>query len=179
MTASRSDLVRIHYARPPDREEVFVQELLLDAPGVKVTLARNVDFDPAVRVGDRVVLEAGSDAVWFTFPETWHDIGRFHRADGTFTGVYANVITPCDFGEDGRVWHTTDLFLDVWMDPGGRVSLLDEDQLREAVREGWVSPGIAGRAEEEARRLLARAREGTWPPDVVQQWTRERALAER
>ena len=64
-----------------------------------------------------VALERGSDAVWFTFPGLWHDIGRFHRSDGTFTGIYANILTPPLIQPDG-VWHTTDLFLDLWQKPG-------------------------------------------------------------
>lgn len=176
-------LVRIHYLRPPDREEVFEQELLLDSDRVKVTLARNVEFDPPIRIRDRVVLETGSHAVWFTFPGAWHDVGRFHRADGSFTGFYANVLTPPVFrrpdgpGRPGR-WDTTDLFLDVWMSPDGRTSLLDREQLDEALRRGWIEPATAERAVREGTALLARAEAGAWPPEVVREWTLERALAQ-
>lgn len=167
--------VRIRYLRPPDRRTVFHQELVLDRADVKVTLARDVDFELEIR--GQPALEPGGDAVWFTFPGAWHDIGRFHRADGAFTGLYANVLTPPAL-RDGDVWETTDLFLDVWVPAtGGDPVLLDEEELREAVRRGWVDHATSERAWREAEALLGGARHGSWPPPVVEEWTRERARA--
>lgn len=122
-------------------------------------------------------LESGSPIVWFTFPGAWHDVGRFHRADGTFTGLYANVLTPVD-GVDGGDWSTTDLFLDVWIPAtGGTARILDEDELADAVERGWLDHATARQAREEAERLVNAATAGTWPPSVVHDWTLERARA--
>jgi predicted RNA-binding protein associated with RNAse of E/G family len=167
-------IVRIDYFRPPDRKEVFVQKLILDEDAVKITFAENVPFDPPIVILGEVALEAGSDAVWFTFPGEWHDIGRFHRADGTFTGIYANVLTPPVIGPN-HIWETTDLFLDVWIDGNGELSVLDEDQLTEAEEKGWVTPDAAERARLEVERIRAAHAEGRWPPPVVEEWTLERA----
>jgi predicted RNA-binding protein associated with RNAse of E/G family len=166
--------VQIDYLRPPDRREVFVQRLLLDTPEVKVTLAESVSFDPPIRIGGKIALETGSDAVWFTFPGKWHDIGRFYRADGEFTGVYVNVLTPPIIHPEG-IWETTDLFLDIWVDPVGTLTILDEDQLREAEREGWVSGGHARRARQEAKHIEMEYKAGLWPPPIVAEWTLDRA----
>jgi uncharacterized protein len=174
---ARSDLplIHIHYRRPPDRHEIFRQRLVLDRDDVKVTLARDLVFEPPIVIHEAVALETGSDAVWFTFPDTWHDIGRFHRADGGFTGIYANVITPCLF-ERVDLWHTTDLFLDLWIDTEGRVSLLDQDEYAAAVEREWIDSALAERALEEANDLRKRAEAGTWPPPIVHDWTRDRAI---
>jgi predicted RNA-binding protein associated with RNAse of E/G family len=166
--------VHIHYLRPPDRREIFTQRLLLDARDVKVTFAENVPFDPPIRIDGKVALEAGSDAVWFTFPGLWHDIGRFHRADGTFTGIYANILTPPKIEPEG-IWETTDLFLDVWVDPRGKMLILDEDQLPEAVARGWVTQAEAQRASAEVEWIKEEFAAGRWPPAVVAEWTLERA----
>lgn len=173
---TEAPLVRIHYRRPPDREEIFRQRLVLDHPSVKVTLARDLTFDPPIRIHRQVALETGSDAVWFTFPGLWHDIGRFHRADGTFTGVYANILTPVEIREEG-VWYTTDLYLDLWIPARGNISVLDRDHLEEALHQGWISPAEARRARAEVERLLEAHGQGDWPPAVVEEWTRKRALA--
>ena len=171
-------IVHIHYLRPPDRLRIFVQELILDEPDVKVTLARSMEMKESLRIDREVVLESGSDAVWFTFPGAWHDIGLFHRADGTFTGTYANILTPCVFHPDGR-WDTTDLFLDLWIPASGSrgdtIRLLDEDELESAVRRNWVEAATARRAKEEADRLIGEARAGRWPPRVVDEWPLTRA----
>ncbi len=168
--------VRIRYLRPPDREEVFVQQLVWDGPSVKVTLASDMTLAQPKHIADEVVLETGSSVVWFTFPDVWHDIGRFHDREGRFTGLYANVLTPPEF-LPGDVWTTTDLYLDVWMDPAGKVELLDHDQLAQAVASGLVSTSLGERATREARHILRLAGRGAWPPPVVHEWTLERAVA--
>jgi predicted RNA-binding protein associated with RNAse of E/G family len=166
--------VRIHYRRPPDRLQVFDQALVHDGGGVVVTYLPSAELKKPVTAGGRVVLEPGAPVVWFTYRgETWHDIGRFHRADGTFTGLYANVLTPVRM--DGAEWETTDLFLDVWMDADGSVEILDRDEFDAAVDAGWVDAPTAARALAEADRLAADARAGAWPPPHVREWTLERA----
>jgi predicted RNA-binding protein associated with RNAse of E/G family len=169
--------IHIHYLRPPEEVRIYRQRLIHDDGRVKVTLARDLPFDPPLRIQDRIALESGSDAVWFTFPGAWHDIGRFHRADGTFTGIYANILTPCVF-QPGGDWETTDLFLDLWMPAeGGPAVILDEGELEEALAAGQLDPALAQRAREEIQHLQVRLEAGGWPPPVVGEWTRERALA--
>jgi predicted RNA-binding protein associated with RNAse of E/G family len=169
---SEHPLIRIHYRRPPNNVQVFEQTLVLDRPDVKVTLAEHMPYQPPMRIEGNVVLELGSDVVWFTFPDAWHDVGRFHRADGTFTGCYANILTPPEL--DGERWDTTDLFLDVWVGPDGKALLLDEEELDEALGREWVDAVTAERARKEARSLVEGAARGTWPPPVVAEWTLER-----
>ncbi len=172
MTAQRR--VAIHYHRPPDNRRIYDQRVVWAGPDVIITLSDPLELARPVMVGAAPVLESGSLALWFTFPGAWHDIGRFHRPDGTLTGIYANILTPPELGD--TVWHTTDLFLDVWKAPDGSVSLLDEDEFDEACTAGHVDPETATRAREEAARILGEARSGSWPPQVVREWTLERAL---
>lgn len=175
---SAGDRVRIHYRRLPDNEQIFDQRIVLARPDVIVTVTDPMTLPAPMRTDDgRVMLESGSRAVWLTFPGAWHDIGRFHRADGTFTGYYANILTPPRI--DGSVWHTTDLFLDVWMPAGGEPALLDEDELEEALGREHIDAETAYRAREEARSLLQKAETGDWPPAVAREWTLERIVAEQ
>lgn len=178
--------MEILYRRAPHRLTRYRQWLVHDDGRVKVTLARNVPLSKPVRVGGRVVLEPGADAVWFTFPGAWHDIGIFHGLDGEVTGLYANVITPCLFGPGG-VWTTTDLFLDVWVGGAGAVSprisgtpvrphVLDREELAEAARAGAVTAQAVERAEAEVEAILRRWRRRSWPPPMVAEWPRQRAL---
>jgi predicted RNA-binding protein associated with RNAse of E/G family len=176
VTGDGPPLVHIHYLRPPDREQIFTQYLISEEERVKVTYARDLKFDPSIVIAGAVALETGSEVIWFTFPGAWHDIGIFHRADGSVTGTYANILTPCVF-EEGGVWRTTDLFLDLWIGGDGHILTLDKDELQEAEARGWVDPDTAQRAREEVRGLSAQAAAGSWPPDVVGQWTLARARA--
>jgi predicted RNA-binding protein associated with RNAse of E/G family len=126
--------------------------------------------------GDRVILEPDAPAVWFTFPGLWHDIGRFHLADGTFTGVYTNMLTPVEFLSP-LTWETTDLFLDHWLDADGGAMILDEDEFSEAVAEGWIDAELERRARSEALRIQQHTLAGAWPPPVVDEWPLERVRA--
>lgn len=172
--------IRIHYRRLPDSLTVYQQHLVRDGTDVKVTLATDLDFE--LQIHGALALEPGSSAVWFTVPGAWWDLGRFHRADGTFTGFYANVITPCVFDAGGD-WWTTDLFLDVWWPasrsgPGAHdlenARLLDEDELAEALRREHISSDLASRARRQARALMEQpspARRFSW----ARSWTLEAA----
>jgi predicted RNA-binding protein associated with RNAse of E/G family len=171
-----SDLPRgfvdIHYHRLPDRLEIFRQQVVEATPDRVITFLPSTTIRRPLVVDGRVVLEPGSPVVWFTYPGEWYDIGRFHLADGTFTGIYANVLTPVELAP-GR-WSTTDLCLDVWVAADGSVSVLDEEDLREAEGNGWIDPELADTARRVAARLAEAARESAWPPAHVHEWTLER-----
>lgn len=166
--------VAIHYRRLPDRLRIYDQRVALERDDVVVTLSEPLSLEEPMRFEGDVMLEEGSLAVWFTFPGAWHDIGRFHLADGRFTGLYANVITPPIMADS--VWDTTDLFLDLWWPKGGEPRILDEDELEEALDRGHIDETLAGRARDEAAALLREARADRWPPPVVEEWTLEKTL---
>src|SRR5690606_14252761 len=140
---------------------------------VLVTYVERTPLARTLVVDGEVALEPGAPAVWFTFPGAWHDIGRVHRLDGTFTGFYANGITPVEF-LSADSWRTTDLFLDVWRGRRGAPGRLDEDELDEAGRNGWIGGAHEEAARAEAARLLEAAAGPAWPPAPVLEWTIER-----
>ena len=166
--------VAIHYHRPPDRLRIYDQRVVLERDDVIITLSEPLDLSEPMLLDGSVMLERDSLALWFTFPGLWHDIGIFHTADGTETGLYANVLTPVEI--TGDVWHTTDLYLDVWRPVGGSARVLDEDELAAALEAGHVDHDTAERARAEAASLHARAGDGSWPPPVVDEWSLTRAL---
>jgi predicted RNA-binding protein associated with RNAse of E/G family len=165
--------VKIHYQRPPGRVTVYENELVHTAPDVTITVMRATRLERPILFGGDVILENGSPVVWFTFPDADHDIGRFHTGAGEFTGFYANILTPVEFISPIE-WRTTDLFLDLWIGRDGGVHVLDEDELAEAARLGWVDARTAAAARATAQRLVEQQREGTWPPPVVYDWPLER-----
>lgn len=167
------EMVEIHYRRLPDRLDVFEQIVVERTEEYVVTFLLASPARPPALAAGQVMLETGSPLIWFTYPDLWYDIGTFHRADGTLTGYYANLLTPVVM-TDHR-WETTDLCLDVWV-PADRSDpiLLDEDDLEEAVREGWMDEATEWRTRRLAEELLREARAGRWPPQHVEEWTLER-----
>lgn len=167
--------VEIHYRRVTGRSQVFRQVVVEEGPDYVVTFLASAELRAPVQAGGRVVLEPGAPVVWFTYPGAWHDVGLFHLADGTFTGTYANVLSPVRM--EGHRWETTDLCLDVWLGADGRLETLDADELDEALAAGRVSVADAERARREADALVEAARRGAWPPAHVREWTLERVRA--
>lgn len=165
--------VQIRYRRPPDGERLFDQRVLAELDECVITLLDSAQVDNPVVVAGKVVLEPGAPVVWFTYPGLWHDVGRFHLLDGTFTGWYANVLTPVRMR--GFEWETTDLFLDVWRGADGRVEILDEDEFDHARSCNWIDAAVARRARMEADALARRAEAGTWPDSLARSWDLARA----
>lgn len=168
--------VDIHYMRLGRPTEVYRQRVLESGGGGIVTFQPDTPIGAPLKVGGVTILEPGAPVIWFTFPGLWHDIGLFHLADGTWTGLYANVLTPVEF--DGpRSWTTTDLCLDVWVPPGGDAVVLDEADLAHAEEASLIDGALVLRARKEAADLCRGHRAGTWPPRIVGEWSLERARA--
>jgi len=167
--------VRIHYIRPPDREQLLVQRLVYEDARVVVSLLESAPMAHPITIAGELATEPGAALLWFTFPGEWHDVGRFHTLDGGFTGLYADILEPV-VPVGPREWRAVDLFLDIWLDArGGPPRLLDEDELEEALERGWVDAATGAAARREAERLMRLTRAGAWPPPIVYEWTLERA----
>jgi predicted RNA-binding protein associated with RNAse of E/G family len=169
--------IEIHYRRPPDRLDVFVQDLVVDQPEYKVTLHDPSTLTTAISMGDRLVYEPGAPIVWYLFTSAWFDLGRFHLRDGTLTGYYVNFIAPADLKD--HVWTLYDLCLDLWVDPWGHFQVLDQDEFDEAVDRRWIDAATAARVRDEARRLMAEIGAGRWPPKLVAEYDLPRVRALR
>lgn len=159
--------IRYHYVRPGRGETVFHETLVLARTDLKVTLLEPYEGAP-VRAGTSTILEAGAPIVWFVFPGAWHDVGRFHLADGTFTGWYTNLSTPV--AVEGDRWRSTDLFLDLWQPADGSGHRwLDTEEFERAVASGVVGPDLARRTLEERDAVNAQLALNQWPPAVTRE----------
>jgi len=157
--------IELEYRRPGKPSTVYREWLVLDRPDAKVLLLDPYEGRP-VEVGGGVIQDPGAPIVWFVFPECWYDIGRFHRADGTFTGWYTNLCRPHDF--TGDRWTGYDLFLDLWQPASGEApSWLDEDELADAVRERLIDAPTRKRILNERRLIEFQLRGDAWPPPIA------------
>ncbi len=65
------------------------------------------------------------------FTDRWYNAFEiFDRDDGTLKGWYCNVSTPARITEG--VVEYEDLYLDVWMEPAGKQTVLDRDEFEAA-----------------------------------------------
>jgi predicted RNA-binding protein associated with RNAse of E/G family len=163
------------YCRPPNREDVYHATLLAESDDHLVLTHVVHPRQPVVELGsETVILEAGSSIVWFLFKGRPYDVGRFYLADGTWTGYYVDITEPVSWqGADaGTLQPVTDLFLDIWIAPDGRIIVLDEDELEEALQRGWITREQHRHTLRVRDMLLAEIEVGTFPPEVVVSWDR-------
>jgi predicted RNA-binding protein associated with RNAse of E/G family len=169
--------VEISYRRPPDRLDVFVQDLIVEEPEYRVTLHDPSTLATPLSVGDKLIYEPGAPIIWFVFPSAWFDVGRFHLRDGTLTGYYVNFIAPPDLA--GRTWNMYDLCLDLWIEPNGDFQILDQDEFDEAVDRHWIDPPTAQQVRLELNRLIGELKAGRWPLAPVRDYDLERVRSLR
>lgn len=173
-----SQSITLHYHRPPERTDVFVQELLYANDDVLVTFLAATPLKKPVMIDGQLALEPDAPAIWFTFPGMMHDIGRFHTVQGEFTGLYANVMRPVEIVSEYE-WRATDLFVDVWVGIARPARIIDVDELGIALANRWIDAATGASALAEAERLVAQHEAGAWPPAIVNEWTLERVSGSR
>jgi predicted RNA-binding protein associated with RNAse of E/G family len=156
--------IELEYRRPGKPATVYHEWLVLDRPDTKVLLLEPYE-GKTVTASDTVIQDTGAPIVWFVFPDRWHDVGRFHLADGSFTGWYTNFGLPHDF--HGDRWIAHDLFLDLWQPVDGAPQWLDEDELAAATARGLVDGPTLQRLRNERALVELALRDGVWPPPVT------------
>lgn len=156
--------IRLEYRRAGRPVTVYEELLVLDRPDTKVLLLES-HAGADLRVKDQVILGAGAPIVWYMFPEKWHNIGRFHLADGTFTGWYTNFIKPVEIQGDN--WSATDLFLDLWQPAKGDPVWLDEDEFNAAHKAGKLDNSTRQRVLNERALIELQVKMGGWPPPIT------------
>jgi len=77
-----------------------------------------------------VVLKKGDRFVETYYKDRWYNIFEIYdRDDGSFKGWYCNVGRPAVI-EAGKISYV-DLALDLWIDPNGVQTVLDEDEFKD------------------------------------------------
>ncbi len=157
--------VTIEYLRPPGPPALIESELL-HRDGNLTVFRHPLSPSAPIIVRGETVLAENFTGVWFLYAGENHDVGRIHDRQGRLTGYYCDMILPMEeIGADR--FAITDLFLDLWISPAGQATVLDRDELEEALSRGWVTTQQATLAEESLSRLLRLVEAGSFPPPLV------------
>lgn len=167
-------LIHFEYHRPGKEVASYEEFLVLDRLDTKVLLQKEFAGEDVTH-RESVVLQHGAPIVWFIPVGSWHDIGRFHLRDGTFTGFYTNLSRPVDIQTAN--WVGNDLLLDLWQPVDGPPVWFDEDEFEEAVRGSLIDQATARRTLNERNLIDLRVSEGQWPPPIVRDIDLEQARA--
>jgi hypothetical protein len=119
-----------------------------------------------------VIAATGYWAIWFVFKDKWFDVGKFYDRSKNWLGYYCDIVKPIRRLMSGSsTCVLTDLFLDLWITPDGKVYVLDEDELENAVRHGLISSTLAKKARLQVRMLVRKSELHEFPPTQVKQAT--------
>ena len=104
------------------------------------------------------VFKRGDRLVETFYSDRWYNVfAVYDREDGALKGWYCNVTRPATITADAV--SSDDLALDVWVSPGGAVTVLDEDEF--AALE--LSEADRAAAEDALRQLIRLAESGLLP----------------
>jgi predicted RNA-binding protein associated with RNAse of E/G family len=161
--------MRFHtrYVRLPDNVLDLYDDLVFRSERVIVGRSRISSANSVVFDG-KVVLASGYQIVYFDMMREWFSVGKIRDLDGQHTGYYCDIITSPRLLEGGVV-EITDLFLDLWVAPDLRYKVLDEEELEDALKKGWVTKQLHETAKKELKKLIALVEERKFPPPLVRQ----------
>lgn len=164
----RGETVRIEYIRPGKYTHVYEEDFLsLDdsclrthkvlPEDVSVALGNALSSQGLIAAGERV----GIIDKTYLF-EVPFNLLEFRRADGSLLGYYSDIGEPVIQRSEAE-FQMTDLFLDVWLSPDGRLLELDWDEFEEAVSGRIISPAQADLARAAMRRIVDETAKGIYP----------------
>ncbi len=159
--------LHVRFIRLPARVLEKYDDLIYQSGKVLVgrsqaTSTHSIEFD------GKVVSQAGFPITYFELVGTWFNVVKVRNLRGEHTGYYCDINTPPVLLKDGSV-EITDLFLDLWVSPDLRYMVLDQDELEEALKKGWVSKQMYARAKRELKKLVALVEMKDFPPRSVRQ----------
>jgi len=155
--------------RPPHAVATY-PGLLLEDTGQWLKIQSRINPAQPRRVAGRVIAAAGYWAIWFVFKDKWFDIGKFYDESKNWLGYYCDIVKPIRRLMSGSNTSVlTDLFLDIWINSHGEVYALDEDELENALQNGFISKTLAAKARSQVRILMRKSKLQEFPPAQVKE----------
>jgi predicted RNA-binding protein associated with RNAse of E/G family len=163
--------ISIAYRRPP-RPPVLFPGILRKVTAHSLTIQSQLSVAKPRQVAGHVIAATGYWAIWFVFKDKWFDVGKFYDSSKKWLGYYCDIIKPVKRMMCGsKTTILTDLFLDIWITSDGSVYVLDQDELENAIQQGFVSKSLAAKAHSQVELLLRRIERHNFPPSVVKEGT--------
>ena len=166
-TYRRRSAERLEWRRVTERRffVYYFDELLFDEPDfvgyVTLLCIERVREPLWLNSGGRLICVADDGYMWLQhFPHgAHHAITTQFNAAGNIMQWYIDICKRHGIDERGIPWWD-DLYLDIVITPKGSLSLLDEDELDDALRSGEVSAPDVALAYAEAQRVMEQIEDG-------------------
>lgn len=104
-----------------------------------------------------------------TFLNKGYKLGRFYDKDKNFLYWYCDIL-DVQYDMTTDTYTLNDLLVDIKLYPGGRVEVLDADELAQALEEGLISREQAAASLRIFDELLKMIYSGRFPPAQCNEW---------
>lgn len=141
----------------------------------KVIVGRSrVSSENSVVFDGETVLAPGFKIVYFELFDKWFTVDKVWNLRGEHTGYYCDIAMPPRL--KGGWVELTDLFLDLWVSPDLGYKVLDEDELEDALKRGWIKKELYDKARQELQKLIEAVENKRFPPLLVRNLERKLGL---
>ncbi len=157
--------IKLRLVRPPDKVDTWTHELLHRDGDVIISKFRFSKMKGPAEIEGSVVADNDYTGICYEFVDRGYEIIKIFDLEDRFTGYYCNINTRPEPFEGG--YEVKDLFLDVWVFPDKKFSVLDEDEFEDAFRKGLISEEEEMFARAVLKRILDDLEGGRFPPGIV------------
>jgi len=160
--------MNIVYRRLP-RDVREYRGVLREATANKLVIESPITVDHQIRVSGDIIADMGYLSIWFVYRNRWYDVGKFYDRNRQWVGYYCDIIKPLRklLASPSRTKTLIDLFLDLWITKDGQVSVLDEEELANAMMNHVISSRLAYDARKRMKSLMRRVKADQFPPPQV------------
>lgn len=164
----RGDIVRIEYIRP-GKEVTYYEEGFYAQDETCIRTSKILPEDISIRLSKALVEQnlilpaqkVGTIEKLYFFNEPFNLL-IFREMDGTLLGHYSDIGEPAKQLSQTEI-QMTDLFLDIWLFPDGRLLELDWDEFEAALQKLLITPEQAHLARNAMHRLVDETAKGIYP----------------
>ena len=162
------DLVRIEYIRP-GKETTYYEEDLVARDEICLrthkTLPEDIAGQLSRAMSSQGLIEPHQRVLTITktyfFAEPFNLL-EFRAQDGKLLGHYSDIGEPV-LQLTPNTFQMTDLYLDIWLFPDGRLLELDWDEFEDAIQRKVIDAAQADLARASMQRLVRETAEGLYP----------------
>ena len=166
------DLVRVEYIRP-GKEVTYYEEDFLAQDETYIRTFKTLPEEISTRLSEALVKQqliqpgqrVGTIAKVYFFNEPFNLL-EFRELDGTLLGHYSDIGEHAIRISDNEI-QMTDLYLDIWLFPDGRLLELDWDEFEEAIEKQVITSAQAELARNIMKRLVGEVKKGIYPNQYI------------
>jgi len=175
-TLKHGDPIRVEYIRP-GKEVTYYDEDFRAQDKTCIRTFKTLPEDVSERLSEALTKQnliqphqkVGTISKVYFFAEPFNLL-EFQEVDGTLLGYYSDIGEPAIRISENEI-QMTDLYLDIWLFPNGKLLELDWGEFEEAIEKQVITPSQADLARGTMKRLVDEVQQGVYPSKYISSTT--------